>query len=90
MREALSVANSGLAVSAGGAARRLEISYASSASAGPPTGRVFATMERTVAARGGDREPRRGMQDWMNTTHNPHYEDYFMYGAIKGRCYAER
>ena len=27
------------------------------------------------------------MQDWMKTTVNPHYEGYFVYGAMKGHCY---
>jgi hypothetical protein len=30
------------------------------------------------------------MQDRMRNTQNPHYESYFVYGARKGRCYAER
>jgi hypothetical protein len=59
MREALLVAALGLAVSAGAAAdARFEVTYPSSASAGPLTGRVFAAVARTLAARGGDREPR--------------------------------
>jgi len=28
------------------------------------------------------------MQDWMKTTANPHYEGYFVYGAMKGHCYS--
>jgi hypothetical protein len=28
------------------------------------------------------------MQDWMKTTQNPHYEGYFVYGAMKGHCYS--
>ena len=28
------------------------------------------------------------MQDWMKTTENPHYEGYFVYGAMKGHCYS--
>jgi hypothetical protein len=28
------------------------------------------------------------LQDWMKTTENPHYEGYFVYGAMKGHCYS--
>jgi len=28
------------------------------------------------------------LQDWMKTTANPHYEGYFVYGAVKGHCYS--
>jgi len=28
------------------------------------------------------------LQDWMKTTQNPHYEGYFVYGAMKGHCYS--
>jgi len=73
MREALSVATLGLAVSARAAAdARFEVTYPSPASAGPFPGRPFAPVARTVASRGGDREPRQGMQDRMKTAKNLH------------------
>jgi hypothetical protein len=28
------------------------------------------------------------LQDWMKTTKDPHYEGYFVYGAMKGHCYS--
>ncbi len=28
------------------------------------------------------------LQDWMKTTKDPHYEGYFVYGAVKGHCYS--
>jgi hypothetical protein len=28
------------------------------------------------------------MQEWMAKTENPHYEGYFLYGAMKGHCYS--
>jgi len=28
------------------------------------------------------------MQEWMAKTENPHYEGYFVYGAMKGHCYS--
>ncbi|HUI54822.1 MAG TPA: alpha/beta hydrolase-fold protein [Bryobacteraceae bacterium] len=28
------------------------------------------------------------LQDWMKTTQNPHYEGYFVYGAVRGHCYS--
>lgn len=28
------------------------------------------------------------LQDWMKKTENPHYEGYFVYGAMKGHCYS--
>ena len=27
------------------------------------------------------------LQDWMKTTQDPHYEGYFVYGAMRGHCY---
>jgi hypothetical protein len=27
------------------------------------------------------------LQDWMKTMQNPHYEGYFVCGAMKGHCY---
>jgi Putative esterase len=27
------------------------------------------------------------LQDWMRTTEDPHYEGYFVYGAMRGHCY---
>jgi len=85
MREALSAAALALAVSAGAAVdRRFEISP-SSMSAGPLPGRLFAAVARTLAARGGDREPRHGMQDWVKTAQNPH-----QVRRQKDRCYDER
>jgi hypothetical protein len=27
------------------------------------------------------------LQDWMKTTQDPHYEGYFVYGALRGHCY---
>ena len=28
------------------------------------------------------------LEDWMKTTKDPHYEGYFVYGAMKGHCYS--
>jgi hypothetical protein len=28
------------------------------------------------------------LQDWMAKTENPHYEGYFVYGAMRGHCYS--
>ena len=28
------------------------------------------------------------LQDWMKKTENPHYEGYFVYGAMRGHCYS--
>ncbi len=28
------------------------------------------------------------LQDWMKTTKDPHYEGYFVYGAMRGHCYS--
>jgi len=28
------------------------------------------------------------LQDWMKTTRDPHYEGYFVYGAMRGHCYS--
>ncbi|HEY2013259.1 MAG TPA: alpha/beta hydrolase-fold protein, partial [Bryobacteraceae bacterium] len=28
------------------------------------------------------------LEDWMKTTRDPHYEGYFVYGAMKGHCYS--
>ncbi len=28
------------------------------------------------------------LQDWMKTTQDPHYEGYFVYGAMRGHCYS--
>jgi hypothetical protein len=28
------------------------------------------------------------LQDWMKATKDPHYEGYFVYGAMKGHCYS--
>jgi len=28
------------------------------------------------------------LQDWMKTTQNPHYEGYFVYGAVRGHCFS--
>ncbi|HLK64539.1 MAG TPA: alpha/beta hydrolase-fold protein [Bryobacteraceae bacterium] len=28
------------------------------------------------------------LQDWMKNTKDPHYEGYFVYGAMKGHCYS--
>ena len=28
------------------------------------------------------------LQDWMKTTKDPHYEGYFVYGAMKGHCFS--
>jgi putative esterase len=27
------------------------------------------------------------LQDWMKTTKDPHYEGYFVYGAVRGHCF---
>ena len=27
------------------------------------------------------------LQDWMQTTKDPHYEGFFVYGAMRGHCY---
>jgi len=29
------------------------------------------------------------MQNWMLTTKDPHYEGFFVYGAMRGHCYQD-